>query len=288
MENYNRFIADKQLRTVDRMIDRVPQPQMFGGKRSREHPLAGQSATDYADRSLAVNGSHDRNLWDDEGGNDEELGGKLPKHFWKDFGHGFKQGFTETMKVGLPLVLGAGSSGGKRKPRGRLIGVPTPNDGRRQHYQEGGAVWQDDEGMVHSTPRRRGGKVHVMKELKKIGKALKPVARELKPVAKEIFREIIVPEGKKMLKSYISGQSSSPAVSASGRRRRGGALAMDDPEEYHYDHYPKGLESYHRPKASPQSGGARSARGALVSKLMREKGMTLGEASKYIKQKGLM
>jgi len=32
---------------------------------------------------------------------------------------------------------------------------------------------------------------------------------------------------------------------------------------------------------------ARKARGAMVSKLMREKGMTLGEASKYIKEHGM-
>lgn len=284
MESYNRFIADKQLSSVDRMIGRVPQPTMFGGKRVREHPLPGMSEYDYAERTLAVNGHHDRTAWDDEGGNDEELGGgKLSKQFWRDFGHGFKQGFTKTMEVGLPLVLGAGGSGGVRKPRGRIPGQVLK--------QTGGAVWEGEDGSIHSTPlmssRRKGGKANkFVNTMKKIGKELKPVAKALKPVAEKVFREVIVPEGKKMLTNYLAGPSASTAV-ASGRRRRhsGGALIADHPEEFHSRHYPKGLESYKRPKST---GGARSARGALVSKLMKQHGMTLGEASRHIKENGLM
>lgn len=38
--------------------------------------------------------------------------------------------------------------------------------------------------------------------------------------------------------------------------------------------------------AAPMAGGARAARGAAISKLMKEKGMTLGQASKHIKENG--
>jgi hypothetical protein len=38
--------------------------------------------------------------------------------------------------------------------------------------------------------------------------------------------------------------------------------------------------------ASTGGGDARRARGQMVSRLMREKGMSLGEASRYIKQHG--
>lgn len=37
---------------------------------------------------------------------------------------------------------------------------------------------------------------------------------------------------------------------------------------------------------APMAGGARAARGAAISKLMKEKGMTLGQASKHIKEHG--
>jgi len=40
--------------------------------------------------------------------------------------------------------------------------------------------------------------------------------------------------------------------------------------------------------AGRSGGGSKSARGAMVSKLMKQKGMSLGEASRYIKEHGLM
>lgn len=269
------------LSNVDKMIGHVPQPQMLGGKRERKYVLPGHSEYDYAERSLAVGGNPDRTLWDDEGGNDEELGGKLSKQFWRDFGHGFKQGFTKTMEVGMPLVMGMG----RKKLSGQTL------------HQHGGAVWEDDEGMVHSTPRRRGGKANkVVNTFKKIGKALKPVVQELKPVAKKFVKEVVIPEGIKMAKSYLAGPSADVPVTASGRRRRrkpveyesesdeeGGALIMNHPKQFHSKSYPKGLASYN-PKGGKRGG---SARGAIVSKVMREKGMSLPEASRYVKEKGL-
>lgn len=47
----------------------------------------------------------------------------------------------------------------------------------------------------------------------------------------------------------------------------------------------KGVASTVAP-APAMAGGARAKRGAAVSKLMKEKGMTLGEASKYVKEHG--
>lgn len=272
------------LSNVDKMIDRVPQPQMLGGKRERKFVLPGHSEYDYAERSLAVNGSHDKSLWDDEGGNTEELGGKISKKFWKDFGHGFKQGFTETMKVGLPIVMGMGRKG---KISGQTL------------HQEGGAVWEGEDGSVHSTPRRRGGKANkAVNTFKKIGRELKPVIKELKPVAKKFVKEVVIPEGIKMAKSYLAG----PEAVSSGRRRgrkprvpdyesesdeeEGGALISNHPRQFHSKSYPKGLASYH-PKGGSSGGKRGSARGAIVSKVMREKGMSLPEASRYVKEKGL-
>ena len=42
------------------------------------------------------------------------------------------------------------------------------------------------------------------------------------------------------------------------------------------------------PVGGKRNAGSKSQRGLLVSKLMREKGLSLGQASKYIKEKGLM
>jgi hypothetical protein len=48
-----------------------------------------------------------------------------------------------------------------------------------------------------------GKRFNVGKAFKSVGKALKPVGKALAPVAQEVFRDVIVPEGKKALRDYI-------------------------------------------------------------------------------------
>jgi hypothetical protein len=47
-----------------------------------------------------------------------------------------------------------------------------------------------------------------------------------------------------------------------------------------------GLGKGEKKAKASKATGARSARGAMVSKLMKEQGMSLGEASRYIKEHG--
>jgi hypothetical protein len=355
MYEYNRLISDRVLDNVDRMIEHVPQPQMFGGKRERKYVLPGSTAYDFAEKSLSVQGRPDATLWDDVGGNDEELGmgGKRPSKFWRDFGRGFETGLTKTLEMGLPLVMGAAgrkrgmhqtynggavfedgrSTPGMRKFGGKLnlkkefakIGKEIKPIAQKAFKEiilpeakKRGTAYLASKGIalppsapapapVSASGRSGGKKANVGKAFKEIGRALKPVGRVLKPVAKEIFHDVVLPAGKEMLKSYIQSKMSpgaSAPVSASGRRHRkkpqdyesesdeeceygeGGALIMDHPDQFHSSHYPKALESYN---PRPKRGGKRapSARGAIVKKVMQERGLSLPEASKFVKEHGL-
>jgi hypothetical protein len=112
--------------------------------------------------------------------------------------------------------------------------------------------------------------------LKSVGKAMGSVGKEMGAVGKEVFRDVIVPEGKKALKDYIreslkarptSSASSDEMIVGMGRKPRasprkimkgadisayspeqlfaaGGALIRDDPSQFHSSVYPPALASY--------------------------------------------
>jgi hypothetical protein len=74
-----------------------------------------------------------------------------------------------------------------------------------------------------------------------------------------------------------------------GRRKKGGALLDHSQSQYAeqaHMPYPKALMSYEKKGAGKKK--APTARGQLVSKLMKEHGMTLGQASKHIKEHHLL
>jgi hypothetical protein len=83
----------------------------------------------------------------------------------------------------------------------------------------------------------------------------------------------------------------------SGRKKKGGVMIMDDPSQFQVNTglMPPALASYNPPVPKttgsgrkPKSGEKRvSARGAIVAKIMREKGLNLPQASKYVKDHGL-
>ena len=176
----------------------------------------------------------------------------------------------------------------------------------------GGAYYIDADGQAKST-NRRGGKFNIksigkavapvakelgmtlakegIKEgvksyakggrrkkgiLKSVGKVMGSVGKEIGSVGKEVFRDVIVPEGKKALKDYIreslkarptSSASSDEMIVGMGRKPRasprkimkgadisayspeqlfaaGGALIRDDPSQFHSSVYPPALASY--------------------------------------------
>jgi len=101
MDDYNRLISAHILDNVEKgIIKSTPQPTMFGGKRMRKWVLPGSTDFDYPG-TLSV-GSLD-------GRTPDTLGGS----FWKDFGKGFKKGFTETAKIGIPIALQLATGAGR-------------------------------------------------------------------------------------------------------------------------------------------------------------------------------
>ena len=74
-----------------------------------------------------------------------------------------------------------------------------------------------------------------------------------------------------------------------GRSKKGGALLDHSQHQYAeqaHMPYPKALMTYEKKGAGKKK--APTARGQLVSKLMKEHGMTLGQASKHIKEHHLL
>jgi hypothetical protein len=96
-------------------------------------------------------------------------GGKMPKGL-RDFG-----------KVALPIA--------------KDLGMTLAKEG----IKEG----------VKSYAKSGGKRFNVGKTFKSVGKALKPVGKTLAPVAQEVFRDVIVPEGKKALRDYIRNMGKS-------------------------------------------------------------------------------
>ena len=101
-----------------------------------------------------------------------------------------------------------------------------------------------------------------------IGNAFKSVGHAIAPVAVPIATEL----GKDAIKGYMAGE---------GRKRgrpskKGGASEL----------YPPSVAKGGKRKASVKA-GAKSERGALIKKVMKEHGLNLGQASKFIKEHNL-
>jgi hypothetical protein len=112
---------------------------------------------------------------------------------------------------------------------------------------------------------------------KKLGKDLAPVGKALAPVGKFIGKEVVAPvvkdfatkEGRKFLTKQLekfavqdvlpAAEEAAPLMLAAGRRKTKPSLGSDK----------------------------RSARAALVRQIMKQHGMSLPEASRYIKETGI-
>jgi hypothetical protein len=157
--------------------------------------------------------------------------------------------------------------------------------------------------------------------LKSVSKVMGSVGRELAPVARDVFHDVVVPEGKKALREYIReslkskpSEASNETAVGKGRKPRmmgadprtytpqhllaeGGALIRDEPSQFHSSVYPPALASYAHsfPRGKDAFGRGRdpakpkrkSARGAIVAEVMKKHGLSLAEASKFVKEKNL-
>jgi hypothetical protein len=127
-----------------------------------------------------------------------------------------------------------------------------------------GAVLATNQLINKGSGRRPRGGNKIWDNIKK---GAKVVGRVAAPIAKEIFHDVIVPAGTEMAKNYVKSKMG-------GRRRCvGGASEL----------YPPAVM-----RGGAKSGGARTARGELIKKVMAKYKCNLGQASKYIKEHNLM
>lgn len=111
--------------------------------------------------------------------------------------------------------------------------------------------------------KKRYGVSRFVKDLGKISKAV-GAKQFLKPIAQALTKKAV---------EKISG------AGRRGRPRKGGALLSGEDSGLS-GHYPKS-------QSTAYSGGARKARAEIVKKVMKEKGLSLPMASKYVKEHGL-
>jgi len=355
MENYNRIISSKMLGNIENMIDNIPQPTLFGGKRQRDFVLP--SSTNYSyPASLSVG----------------HLGSSgIPKTlgttFWTDFGEtNFLQDKEDDPVEGGAYHIGATGEvyrstqlpskmskvkGGKMSakklfkdavPIAKDFGMILAKEGIKQGVKEGfkakqGGKMSAKKLFKDASPIAKDFGMILAKEGIKEGVKEGFKAKQGGRVTKEFFEaeKQLLPKGKKALEEFLkgagydSGSSSDeecedelgyagsrksgfiqamvgkkPSVSKYGAfnlskikdpsndlinrygrpKKKGGVLLRDVPAEFHSSVYPPALQSYTAGK-----GGARpkSARGAIVSEIMKKHGLSLPEASKYVKQHNL-
>ena len=275
MEDYNALISAKILDGYEGMIDKVPQPQMLGGKRMRNFVLPGSTEYDYPG-TLSVGTMNGKPA--------SNLGGA----FFKDFNKGFP--------------MGEDLEGGASHCEGGVV-IPAGNPRRVGGFNIGKAL-------------KSVGKALNPKKIVKALKPAEPVAKELgmelakegiKEGVKSSFRKggrkpIGMPKPKGLVGQDIN--SIPPEAREAYKKKKGGALIKNEPSQFHSSVYPpalasyvaqmpKGKDAYGRGRAKseaklPKSATKRySARGAIVAETMKKHGLSLAEASKYVKEHNL-
>lgn len=176
--------------------------------------------------------------------------------FWKDFGRGFKKGFTGTLDVAkeiapiaIPLMAAAGREKyGKAFNMGKFL-----EKGVKAKRGKGGAMvgaYLGKDGQVHHGAAVKGGISlgDVIESTKKMGKAaVKEVAKRGKAAGADLLKEV-GRAAKKSAKKSVN-EAAKDVVKATG--------------------------------------GGRAKRAEIVKKVMKDKGMKMIEASKYVKEHGL-
>jgi hypothetical protein len=316
MQDYKDYIANEVRKNNMKMIMNTPQPEalstfekprMYGGKRVREHPLAGHTAYSDGPSTLTPDGPSLLNRTFNDNYKQYDGAG-----FFGDVGRELKTGLSKGAKaVFHDVIVPVGTemaknfvkskmSGNGRKPRGRPKKHYVHHDVRMYEPEEdhervdGAGFWKDfgegfKKGAVSSLKvgakvlpyalmaagrekRSRGRPKKCVeggnKVFDAIKKGAKSVGRFVAPIGKEIFHDVIVPVGTQLAKDYVK-------TKMGGVRRRkcvGGSSEL----------YPPAVM-----RGGAKSGGSRTARGELIKKIMAKNKCTLGQASKYIKENNL-
>jgi len=143
--------------------------------------------------------------------------------------------------------------------------------------------------MSGSSAPPAGGKVHIGRAFKKVGKVVGKVGATIAPYALPVaFDALAVASGNPELAplGQAMGQSTGDALARKYGYGRGGALLMNRPDQFHHSVYPPALQSY---SGKFKGAGVKrvSARGVIVSQVMKQHGLSLPQASAFVKQNGL-
>lgn len=232
-------------------------------------------------------------------------GGKVPKGL-KQFG---KAALPIAKELGMTLAKEGIKEGVKSYAKSGSKSAPA--GGRRRR------------GVLHSVGKVMGA---VGKELAPVAKEVfhDVIVPEGKKALRDYIRESLKAKPSDSANSgeMVVGKGRKPRGKMVGTDPRtytpqhllaeGGALIRDVPDQFHSSVYPPALASYAhsfpagkdaygrglpRYSKSPISkpftavkkatGGARAARGAIVAEVMKKHGLSLAEASKFVKEKGL-
>jgi hypothetical protein len=171
LENYNASIADMIRDSEWDMIHNLPQPNMFGGRRPRAHPIP---AMNFSPSSLSVGGSPYSGYY---GGAllHGPIYGAHPMHGgfgWSDIANVGKS----IASVAAPVAKEIAVDVGKDALKSYLTGKG--RRGRPRKHAQGGFGWSD---------------------IANVGKSIASVAA---PIAKEVAVDV----GKDALKSYLTGK----------------------------------------------------------------------------------
>ena len=182
--------------------------------------------------------------------------------FWGDFGNGFKRGFTGVMNPVMDIAAPVLKDAAKDAIVGAIRGK-----GRkpRNSVKRGGFGWGD-----------------ISRGFQEVGKTLAPglkdIGNELAPIARDVAKDAIV-----------------GAIKGKGRKsvKKGGFGWGDIVSGFHaVDNITRPIAKELLPIAVKGALGAGrkrspSARNQIVKQVMREKGLSLPQASKYVKDYGL-
>lgn len=316
------LISSRLLSNVERMIGDVPQPTMFGGKRQRDFVLPASTDYDYP-ASLAVGHLSTTGMprtlggsfWEDFGETeflDEDKdkyhleGGKF------SFGKAFKTVAPIAKSLGMALAkegikqgvkYGTTSKGGRRKAPERFsdVIVPEGKEALRDYIAKMGIGHPVAYGNGKS---KNAGMVRALVAGKPTVAPYKPFAlsKVNNPSKDLISRYGKKPRGRKPKAAVelVEEFDIEPVKKPRGRKPKaavedemeGGVLLRDVPSQFHSSVYPPALASYtagHDAYGRGRiKGGARSnARGAIVKEVMKKHGLSLPEASKFVKQHNL-
>jgi len=261
MNLYQKIIADAMLSANHEFIKNTPQPIMLGGRKARKFALPGYSSmsgpSTLSVGDLSTSPRHNESLAEEDSSDEED-----EEHYGI-----FKDAEPE-------------------EHMGDAMGEP--------HYKKSGG---GKPSKSHRSQKLWEGAQQVIKTVipKKVSRAVTNKAVD-EINALPTYKD--TPQGQESsVLGSITGSQQQPSSVGMGRKaRKGKKMLVEDflvggaelayPEEL--------LKKTPYPKARMMTdavkykGGKKpSARGALISKVMKEQGMNLGQASKYIKEKGL-